>query len=87
MGKIRTGLELLTTSGALSGTLLRTYFSVYLPTRRKARKIRKKVRKQLIEEGIPEANAERLSKLIVPDLFESFSLDKLMRFAREREEP
>lgn len=36
-----------------------------------------------MEEGIPETSAERLAKLVVPDLLESFSLDKLMRLARE----
>lgn len=69
--------------GRPSGTLLRTYFSVYWPLRRKARKIREKVRKQLMEEGIAETSAERLAKLVVPDLLESFSLDQLMRLARE----
>lgn len=87
MGKIRSGLEVLASTGVLSGTLLRAYFSLYWKSKRKSKKARARVREMLLEEGLPEDIAVRMAKLAVPEFVEALSLGRLMNLGRKREEP
>ena len=87
MGKIRSGLSVLASTGILSGTLLQTYLSFYWKSKRQAKKAREKTRKIFQEEGFPNDVAEKLAEIAVPDFTEVLSIGKLMNLGGEREEP
>ena len=87
MGKIRSGLSVLASTGILSGTLLQTYLSFYWKPKRQAKKTREKTRKIFQEEGFPNDVAEKLAEIAVPDFTEVLSIGQLMNLGREREEP
>ena len=87
MGKIRSGLSVLASTGILSGALLRSYLSFYWKSKRQAKKTREKVRKIFDEQGFRDDVAEKLAEVAVPDVTQILSIGKLMNLGRERKQP